>query len=226
VKVTRVLDEGGRVTGVEWQAGDETGVIAAEHVVNCGGMWGRDLAASSGVTLPLHACEHFYLVTEPVAGLSRLPVLRVPDECAYYKEDAGKMMLGAFEPVAKPWGMAGIPEDFSFDSLPEDFAHFEPILEEGDEPDADVPDGGHPHLLQRPRKLHPRRPLLSGRGAGTARLLGGGGLQLGRHRVVGRGGHGAGALDHRPARRPSICGRWTSAAPSRSSATAATCANG
>ncbi len=129
VRATRVLDEGGRVTGVEWQAGEETGVIAAGHVVNCGGMWGRDLAASSGVTLPLHACEHFYLVTEPVEGLSRLPVLRVPDECAYYKEDAGKMMLGAFEPVAKPWGMTGIPEEFSFDSLPEDFAHFEPIFE-------------------------------------------------------------------------------------------------
>ena len=92
-------------------------------------MWGRDLAAQNNVTLPLHACEHFYLVTEPIEGLSRLPVLRVPDECAYYKEDAGKMMLGAFEPIAKPWGMNGISEDFCFDSLPEDFDHFQPILE-------------------------------------------------------------------------------------------------
>jgi len=128
VKVTRVVDDGARVTGVEYDAGGDIGVIACEHVVNCGGMWGRDLAADSGVTLPLHAAEHFYLVTEPVQGLGRLPVLRVPDECAYYKEDAGKMMLGAFEPKAKPWGMAGIPEDFCFDSLPEDFDHFEPIL--------------------------------------------------------------------------------------------------
>ena len=80
--------------------------------------------------MPLHACEHFYIVTEPVEGLGQLPVLRVPDECAYYKEDAGKMMLGAFEPKAKPWGMDGIPEDFCFDQLPEDFAHFEPILEQ------------------------------------------------------------------------------------------------
>ncbi len=128
VKVTRVLDDGARVTGVEYDLGGERGVIACEHVVNCGGMWGRDLAAASGVTLPLHAAEHFYLVTEPIEGLGRLPVLRVPDECAYYKEDAGKMMLGAFEPKAKPWGMAGIPEDFCFDSLPEDFEHFEPIL--------------------------------------------------------------------------------------------------
>jgi len=128
VTVTGVTQTGGRVTGIDWDDGTAQGHIATEAVVNCGGMWGRDLAATSGVTLPLHACEHFYLVTEPIEGLGRLPVLRVPDECAYYKEDAGKMMLGAFEPVAKPWGMAGIPEDFAFDSLPEDFDHFEPIL--------------------------------------------------------------------------------------------------
>lgn len=130
VKVTRVTDDGTSVTGVDWETADGKGHIAADVVVNCGGMWGRDLAAQSGVTLPLHACEHFYLVTEPVEGLGRLPVLRVPDECAYYKEDAGKMMLGAFEPKAKPWGMQGISDDFCFDSLPEDFDHFQPILEQ------------------------------------------------------------------------------------------------
>ncbi len=128
VKVTAVHQRDGRVSGVSWVRGAEEGVIEADLVVNCGGMWGRDLAATSGVTLPLHACEHFYIVSEAIAGLSRLPVLRVPDECAYYKEDAGKMMVGAFEPKAKPWGMAGIPEDFCFDQLPEDFDHFEPIL--------------------------------------------------------------------------------------------------
>jgi glycine cleavage system T protein len=130
VKVTAVDTANGRVTGVRWQMGEETGAIAADIVVNCGGMWGRDLAAQSGVTLPLHACEHFYIVTEAIEDLPRLPVLRVPDECAYYKEDAGKMLLGAFEPVAKPWGMSGISEDFCFDQLPEDFDHFEPILEQ------------------------------------------------------------------------------------------------
>ncbi|MBA3910956.1 MAG: FAD-dependent oxidoreductase [Rhodobacter sp.] len=129
VKVTRITTADGRVSGVDWQSGEEAGHIAAEVVVNCGGMWGRDLAAQNGVTLPLHACEHFYLVTEPVEGLGHLPVLRVPDECAYYKSDAGKMMLGAFEPKAKPWGMAGIREDFEFDTLPEDWDHFMPILE-------------------------------------------------------------------------------------------------
>lgn len=130
-KVTAVHQANGRVTGVSWEKGGEQGRIEADLVVNCGGMWARDLAAASGVTLPLHACEHFYIVTEAIPGLGRLPVLRVPDECAYYKEDAGKMMLGAFEPKAKPWGMNGIPEDFEFDQLPEDFDHFEPILEMG-----------------------------------------------------------------------------------------------
>jgi 4-methylaminobutanoate oxidase (formaldehyde-forming) len=128
VKVTAVCDNGKMVTGVDWGSEHGAGHIAANVVVNCGGMWGRELATASGVTLPLHACEHFYLVTEPIEGLGHLPVLRVPDECAYYKSDAGKMMLGAFEPKAKPWGMDGIPEEFCFDDLPEDFDHFEPIL--------------------------------------------------------------------------------------------------
>ena len=129
-KVVRVTQAAGRVSGVDYERGGEPGHIACDVVINCGGMWGRDLAAGSGVTLPLHACEHFYLVTEPIAGLGHLPVLRVPDECAYYKSDAGKMMVGAFEPVAKPWGMAGIRDDFAFDTLPEDWEHFAPILEQ------------------------------------------------------------------------------------------------
>ncbi|MFZ1725930.1 MAG: FAD-dependent oxidoreductase [Albidovulum sp.] len=129
VKVTGVAVEKGRARSVRWQQGDETGEIAAENVVNCGGMWGREVGRMAGVNVPLHACEHFYIVTEPIPGLSQMPVLRVPDECAYYKEDAGKYLLGAFEPVSKPWGMNGIPEDFCFDQLPEDFDHFEPILE-------------------------------------------------------------------------------------------------
>ncbi|MDE0045948.1 MAG: FAD-dependent oxidoreductase [bacterium] len=129
VKVTDVHRANGRVTGVSWESEGARGSIASDVVVNCAGMWARDLGALSGVNIPLHACEHFYIVTEPVEGLGRLPVLRVPDEWAYYKEDAGKMMLGAFEPDAKPWGMEGIPEDFCFDQLPEDIAHFEPVLE-------------------------------------------------------------------------------------------------
>jgi 4-methylaminobutanoate oxidase (formaldehyde-forming) len=131
VKVTEVHTRDGRVSGVSWEMNGEQGTIETDIVVNCAGMWARELGQQNGVAIPLHACEHFYLVTEAIPGLSRLPVLRVPDECAYYKEDAGKMMLGAFEPVAKPWGMEGIPESFCFDQLPEDMDHFEPILEMG-----------------------------------------------------------------------------------------------
>ncbi len=126
VKVTDVLVRGGRAVGVATTAGD----IAAEYVVNCGGMWAREIGRRAGVNVPLHACEHFYVVTEPIPDLpSTLPVLRIPDECAYYKEDAGKLLLGAFEPNAKPWGTDGIPEDFAFDELPEDLDHFAPVLE-------------------------------------------------------------------------------------------------
>ena len=129
VKATGVVRDGRRITGVDWQGEDgSAGHIACEMVVNCAGMWARDVGQMLGTNVPLQACEHFYIVSEPIAGLTQLPVLRVPDECAYYKEDAGKMMLGAFEPVSKPWGP--IPESFEFDQLPEDFDHFEPILED------------------------------------------------------------------------------------------------
>jgi 4-methylaminobutanoate oxidase (formaldehyde-forming) len=128
VKATGVERMGRRITAVDWEGEDGTsGRIVCDHVVNCAGMWGRDVGRMLGVNVPLQACEHFYIVSEPIEGLGTLPVLRVPDECAYYKEDAGKLMLGAFEPVSKPWGP--IPESFEFDQLPEDFDHFEPILE-------------------------------------------------------------------------------------------------
>ena len=131
VKVTGMKRQGRRITGVDWISddGQEQGHIAADMVVNCAGMWGHEVGKMAGINVPLHACEHFYIVTEAIAGLSQMPVLRVPDECAYYKEDAGKMLLGAFEPNSKPWGMNGIPDSFEFDQLPEDFDHFEPILE-------------------------------------------------------------------------------------------------
>ena len=130
VKVTDIAKNGRRVTSVNWQGEDgTTGEIETDMIVNCAGMWGHDVGRMAGVNVPLHACEHFYIVSEPITGLTQLPVLRVPDECAYYKEDAGKLMLGAFEPRAKPWGMDGISESFEFDQLQEDFDHFEPILE-------------------------------------------------------------------------------------------------
>tara|TARA_Y100001956_G_scaffold40338_1_gene39507 strand:+ start:462 stop:2906 length:2445 start_codon:yes stop_codon:yes gene_type:complete len=128
-EVKDVTRNGRRVEAVHWQRGEESGSITCDHVVNCAGMWGHQLGRMLGSNVPLQACEHFYIVTETIPDLGQLPVLRVTDECAYYKEDAGKLLIGAFEPNAKPWGMGGIPKDFEFDQLPEDFDHFEPILE-------------------------------------------------------------------------------------------------
>jgi len=123
--VTGVLRSGGKVTGVATERGD----VASDVVVNCTGMWARELGARSGVTVPLHAAEHFYLITEPVPGLPRdLPVLRSPDDTAYVREDAGKLMVGFFEPGGKPWATHGIPDDAAFVTLPEDWDHIAPYL--------------------------------------------------------------------------------------------------
>ena len=126
-KVTGILKKNGRAGGVE----TELGTVRAEVVVNCAGMWGREVGRMAGVSVPLHACEHFYVLTEPMAEVPpELPVLRDPDGCLYVKEDAGKLLVGAFEPVAKPWGTGGIPDDFEFGELPEDWDHFMPFLED------------------------------------------------------------------------------------------------
>ena len=123
--VERIIVENGRAVGVELA----DGIIRAKKVVIAGGMWSRDFGAKIGVSLPLHAAEHFYIVTEPMPQLTRdMPVMFVADECSYFKEDAGKLLLGCFEPEAKPWGHKGIPDDFCFDSLPDDFEHFQPNL--------------------------------------------------------------------------------------------------
>ena len=128
VEVTGIRQAGGRVTGVETSAGP----IACEFVVCAAGLWSRRLGRLAGVTIPLHACEHYYAHTEKLEDLpADLPVLRDQDKCAYYREDAGSLLVGAFEPVARPVRLDAIPEDFCFDQLP---GHMEdqlmPVLED------------------------------------------------------------------------------------------------
>jgi 4-methylaminobutanoate oxidase (formaldehyde-forming) len=126
--VTGIRVEHGRVTGVKTAAGD----VTCEVVVNCAGMWAREIGRMAGVTVPLHASEHFYIVTEPMAGVRPdLPVLRDTDGYIYVREEVGGLLMGGFEPVAKPWGMQGIPADFAFSLLPEDWEHFQVLMEQG-----------------------------------------------------------------------------------------------
>lgn len=126
VRVLDVKVKNGKAAGVITDRGE----VDAEFVVNCGGMWARNLARQSGVNIPLHAAEHYYVVTEAVPGIPEvLPTLRDLDSCNYFKSDAGKLLIGTFEPNARPWGHEGIPETFSFDQLPPDLNHLEPYLE-------------------------------------------------------------------------------------------------
>ncbi len=130
------IHEGVRVTGVRLErgavAGVETseGLITTESVVNCAGMWARELGRLSGVTVPLHACEHMYIVTNPIDGVtSDLPVMRDADGHIYFKEEVAGLLMGGFDPWAKPWGMDGIPDGFSFGTLPEDWDKFEILMQ-------------------------------------------------------------------------------------------------
>ncbi len=129
VKVTGVTTEHGRVTGVRWKSADDEGVISCESLVNCGGQWAREFGRLAGVNVPLCSAEHFYLVTKQIPGVTPdLPVIRDPDGYLYYKEEVGGLVMGGFEPKAKPWSPEKIPDGFEFQLLPEDWDHFEILM--------------------------------------------------------------------------------------------------
>ena len=118
VPVTDVLQRRGVVTGVSTPYGD----IEAEYVVNCAGMWARQLGARAGINIPLQASEHYYLITDKIPGIDpNWPVLEDPGSYGYFREEVGGMMVGLFEPVCAPWRVEGIPEDFSFGDLAPDW---------------------------------------------------------------------------------------------------------
>jgi 4-methylaminobutanoate oxidase (formaldehyde-forming) len=126
VAVGGVIEQGGTVTGVETQAG----VIEAEYVVNCAGMWARQLGARSGVNIPLQAAEHYYLITDQIAGISNTwPIIEDPASFGYYREETGGLMIGLFEPEAAPWMVEGVPEDFAFGKISPDWDRMGPYIE-------------------------------------------------------------------------------------------------
>ena len=125
LEVTGVLTENGRVKGVRTAQGD----IACEVLINCAGQWARQFGVLAGVNVPLYPAEHFYIVTDKIAGVHpMLPVMRDPDGFIYYKEEVGGLLMGGFEPVAKPWRMEPIPSTFQFQLLDEDWQQFEPLM--------------------------------------------------------------------------------------------------
>ena len=126
--VIKILVKNGKITGVE----TKNGKIDCEYVVLATGMWSRQIGEDIGVSVPLYPNEHFYIITEPMKDLPKdLPVLRDYNDCLYLKEDAGKMLVGIFEPGAKNAfkDKEIVPNDFSFGEFPDDFDHFEPYLE-------------------------------------------------------------------------------------------------
>jgi glycine cleavage system aminomethyltransferase T/glycine/D-amino acid oxidase-like deaminating enzyme len=126
-RVTGIVTGGGAVTGVRTQAGD----IEAEVVVNCAGQWAKQVGALAGVIVPLHSAEHFYVVTDQIAGVHPdLPILRDPDGYTYFKEEVGGLVVGGFEPQARPWVAPDqIPVPFEFQLLDEDWEHFSVLMD-------------------------------------------------------------------------------------------------
>jgi sarcosine dehydrogenase len=123
--VTGFHIQDGRVGGVRTARGD----VVCEAVVNCGGLWGRQIGAMAGVSVPLYACEHFYLLTKPIEGIGRhLPTLSDHDGCLYIRDEVDGILAGCFEAGAKALSLEQLPRDFAFDLLDEDWDHFEPMM--------------------------------------------------------------------------------------------------
>jgi glycine cleavage system aminomethyltransferase T/glycine/D-amino acid oxidase-like deaminating enzyme len=126
VSATGILKKNGAVTGVV----TDKGIIHAEYVVNCAGMWARQFGQMAGVNIPNQAAEHYYMITEDIKGLSaELPVLEDPSSYGYFREEMGGLMVGLFEPVCAPWKVEGIPNDFSFGEIQPDWDRMAPYLE-------------------------------------------------------------------------------------------------
>jgi 4-methylaminobutanoate oxidase (formaldehyde-forming) len=126
IRVTAIETERGRVRAVV----TDHGRIACEALVICAGQWSREVGRMCGVSVPLHAAEHMYIVTGKIEGVTPdLPVMRDPDGYIYCKEEVGGLVMGGFEPHAKPWGMNGIPSPFEFQLLPDDWDQFAILME-------------------------------------------------------------------------------------------------
>ncbi len=125
IEVTGVMIENGKAVGICTAQGE----VRCEVIVNCAGQWARQFGKLAGVNVPLYSAEHFYIVTGKISGVHpMLPVMRDPDGFIYYKEEVGGLVMGGFEPKAKPWKVDPIPSTFQFELLDEDWDQFEPLM--------------------------------------------------------------------------------------------------
>ena len=125
--VEEILTDNGKISGVKVNGKK----IECEYIVLASGMWSRQIGEKVGVSIPLYPAEHFYIITEPIENLSKtLPTIRDFDNRTYFKEDAGKLLVGIFEGNSIPaWDKTNVvPENFSFGEFQENFEHFEPYL--------------------------------------------------------------------------------------------------
>jgi len=128
-KVIALVVERGRVARLRYRTAEAEAEMHCEAIVNCAGQWAREFGLLAGANVPLHSAEHFYVVTRSIPGVhADLPVMRDPDGYIYYKEEVGGLVMGGFEPVAKPWNVGAIPNPFEFQLLPEDWDHFEILM--------------------------------------------------------------------------------------------------
>ena len=165
-RVTGILTSDGAVTGVSTSRGD----ISCDVVLNCAGMWAREIGLMCGVTIPLHAAEHAYFVTEPMPGVSEdLPSLRDHDGYIYarrYPYEGGGLLIGGFEPVSVPWGMDGIPDDFSDHLRDRDWSHYDILMDSAWERIPDVAETGVKFKLVGPESFTPDNGYIMGEAPG------------------------------------------------------------
>ena len=176
---------GHRVTGVRCERGGDQHVIETEVVVNCAGQWAKALGDAVGATVPLHSAEHFYVVTEAVAGTHPdLPIMRDPDGYTYFKEEVGGLVVGGFEPDAKPWlAPDELPHPFEFQLLDEDWEHFEPLMNEAVRRVPALAETGIRTFYNGPESFTPDNQFVMGEAPGLSRLLRRRRLQLRGHRL-------------------------------------------
>ncbi|MEM7292169.1 MAG: FAD-dependent oxidoreductase [Pseudomonadota bacterium] len=188
--VTAILTDGGKISGLETTAG----AIKCDAVALCTGLWSRESAALGGVDVPLYPCEHFYLLTKAVPGAEgNLPTLSDHDSHLYIRDDSGGLLVGCFEPVGKPISPQTIGEDFAFQLLPEDWEHFEPMMENAMHRLPCLADAEVRMLLNGPECFTPDGSFLLGETAETPGMF----LGCGMNSVGVATGGGAGmALAH------------------------------